>query len=115
MSRPAIVVEDLGKAYRLGKRVTPNTSFREAVQGAFRSRFGKSRNTAASNGEKFWALKDLSLDIHPGEVVGVVGRNGAGKSTFLKILSRITEPTEGRVRVRGWRPCWRSAPAFTWS
>ena len=101
MSRPAIVVESLGKAYRLGKRVTPNTSFREAVQGAFRSRFGKSREAAASNGEKFWALKDLSLDIHPGEVVGVVGRNGAGKSTFLKILSRITEPTEGRVRVRG--------------
>src|SRR5262249_46796566 len=48
-----------------------------------------------------WALRDVSLQIQPGEVVGVIGRNGAGKSTFLKVLSRITEPTSGRVEQRG--------------
>src|SRR5207253_10810465 len=37
----------------------------------------------------------------PGEVLGIIGRNGAGKSTVLKILSRITEPTTGRIRIRG--------------
>jgi lipopolysaccharide transport system ATP-binding protein len=51
--------------------------------------------------EEYWALKDVSFDVKRGEVFGIVGRNGAGKSTILKILSRITEPTEGRVILRG--------------
>jgi len=48
-----------------------------------------------------WALKDVSLEVEPGNVVGMIGRNGAGKTTLLKILSRITEPTEGVAEIRG--------------
>jgi lipopolysaccharide transport system ATP-binding protein len=51
--------------------------------------------------EEFWALKNVNVQIQPGEVVGVVGRNGAGKSTFLKTLARVTMPTTGRIRLMG--------------
>ncbi|OGO15939.1 MAG: teichoic acid ABC transporter ATP-binding protein [Chloroflexi bacterium RBG_16_48_8] len=49
----------------------------------------------------FWALHDVDLKVHKGEVFGVIGRNGAGKSTMLKIVSRVLRPTKGRVRVMG--------------
>jgi lipopolysaccharide transport system ATP-binding protein len=51
--------------------------------------------------EEFWALKDVSFEVKRGEVLGIIGRNGAGKYTLLKILSRITEPTSGRVTLNG--------------
>jgi ABC-type polysaccharide/polyol phosphate transport system ATPase subunit len=49
----------------------------------------------------FWALHGVSFQADEGEVVGIVGRNGAGKTTMLKILARITEPTAGVARMRG--------------
>src|SRR3979490_1499304 len=50
---------------------------------------------------EFWALRDVSREVKQGEVVGIIGRNGAGKSTMLKLLSRITVPTEGRICIDG--------------
>jgi lipopolysaccharide transport system ATP-binding protein len=56
---------------------------------------------AADQSETIWALKDVSFDVRKGDVVGIIGRNGSGKSTLLKVLSRITDPTEGRAEIYG--------------
>lgn len=50
---------------------------------------------------KFWALKDVSFSVNSGEIVGVIGENGSGKSTMLKIISNVILPTEGYVDVWG--------------
>lgn len=49
----------------------------------------------------FWALKDVSFEVDQGEAVGIIGHNGAGKSTMLKILTGLMVPTSGRIRTRG--------------
>lgn len=51
--------------------------------------------------EDFWALRDVSLQVHQGETFGLIGQNGSGKSTMLKCLTRILTPNEGRVEVHG--------------
>ena len=51
--------------------------------------------------EDFWALQDVSLELRRGEVFGIVGRNGAGKSTMLKVIARVIRPSRGRVWVKG--------------
>ncbi len=53
------------------------------------------------SGEKFTVLKDIDLDVYPGDFLGIMGRNGSGKSTLLKILAGIYSPTSGSVKVRG--------------
>ena len=52
-------------------------------------------------GEELLALQDVNFTVQQGEVLGIIGRNGAGKSTILKILSRVTAPTSGRIKVKG--------------
>lgn len=51
--------------------------------------------------KEFWALHDVNFEVKRGEVVGIIGRNGAGKSTILKIISGIMKPTTGRVVRHG--------------
>ena len=51
--------------------------------------------------DDFYALSDVSFEVQKGEVVGLVGNNGAGKSTMLKVISGILRPTEGKVEVGG--------------
>lgn len=52
-------------------------------------------------GEFINALKNINLDIKPGDVVGVLGKNGAGKSTLLKLIAGVTLPTKGKLEVEG--------------
>ena len=54
-----------------------------------------------SRSTEMWALQDVSFDVKEGEALGIVGHNGAGKTTILKLLSGITAPTSGRMTIRG--------------
>jgi lipopolysaccharide transport system ATP-binding protein len=103
MSEPIIQVADLGKAYRLGQQDVEHAMLRDALLNMVKAPIRRWREMREPSNaeEQFWALRNVSFDVHQGDVIGIVGRNGAGKSTLLKILSRITEPTEGRVTIRG--------------
>jgi lipopolysaccharide transport system ATP-binding protein len=103
VSARAIRVEGLGKLYRLGGR-PPYLTLREALMGVARAPariWRRLRGKETRAGRFLWALREVSFEVGRGEVVGIIGRNGSGKSTLLKILSRITEPTEGRAAIRG--------------
>ena len=98
-SDPAIRVEGLGKQYMLGASAGGRATYRSVREELARAI--RRRERASAEAQKFWALRNLSLDIQPGERVGIIGRNGAGESTLLKLLARITAPTEGRIEIRG--------------
>ena len=49
----------------------------------------------------FWALSDISFEVKRGEVIGLIGSNGAGKSTMLKVVSGVMKPTKGKVTTNG--------------
>ncbi len=96
---PAIKVEGVGKKYIIRHKNTmkyDNNLQHLAVLGKRLLHPIKS-----SSKEDFWALKDISFDVQPGESIGLIGKNGAGKSTMLKLISRITEPTTGRIEING--------------
>jgi len=108
MSAPIIEIRDVWKEYRLG--LIGHGSIRRDFQSWFaRLRGREDPNSPIFDdadrdpvrGDRFLALREISLDVHPGEMLGIIGRNGAGKSTLLKILTRITSPTRGEVRLRG--------------
>jgi branched-chain amino acid transport system ATP-binding protein len=54
-----------------------------------------------SEPEEFWALRDVSLEVDPGSVVGLIGANGAGKSTTLRSINGINHPRQGTIRFQG--------------
>jgi ABC-type polysaccharide/polyol phosphate transport system ATPase subunit len=90
---PIIEVSHLTKEYQLGHI----TSLKENVLNTFRRLGGK----PIQKREDFKALDDVNFTIEEGEVVGIIGHNGAGKSTLLKHLANISQPTKGKVIVRG--------------
>lgn len=91
-----IEFEHVSKAYRLG---ASRTSLREAISQIGHKLF--SRSGAQTNNQLFWALNDVSFKVEQGEVLGIIGHNGAGKSTILKLLSKVAYPTSGQIRTQG--------------
>src|SRR6185436_8305363 len=100
MSDLAIKVDHLSKQYQIGLRAAQHDTLRDHLVSAFSSMFRKN-GKSSERLDRFWALKDVSFNVNRGEAIGLIGRNGAGKSTFLKILSRITEPTSGFAEIHG--------------
>jgi homopolymeric O-antigen transport system ATP-binding protein len=88
--------EQVSKRYRL-RRGWHFSSVGEAI-GRLRRRVRSDDGTSA---DFFWALRDVTFQIQRGESVGLIGSNGAGKSTTLKILSRVTVPTSGTFSAVG--------------
>lgn len=82
---------------RVSKRFTLHSSKPQTVLETIISAFGHRR----SSEQDLWALKELSFDVMPGQSMGIIGRNGAGKSTILKLIARIISPTGGQVRTDG--------------
>ena len=100
MSDIAINVENISKKYQIGAAQTRHDTLRDQILHGVRSLVGKNGHSTRRT-EDFWALKDVSFAVRQGDVVGIIGKNGAGKSTILKILSRITYPTTGCAEIRG--------------
>ena len=84
----AIKIEHLSKVYKIFDK--PTDRVKEALN-PFRKRYSRD----------FYALNDVSLTIQKGETVGIIGKNGAGKSTILKIITGVLTPTSGSVQVNG--------------
>jgi lipopolysaccharide transport system ATP-binding protein len=107
MSRNVIRVENVSKAYRLGQIGSGTLS--DDIKVWWAKARGKpnpllkigQEDHGNRDDEYLWALKDVSFNVEQGTVLGIIGRNGAGKSTVLKILSRVTAPTSGYVKVKG--------------
>ena len=113
MNEIAIRVENLGKLYRIGLAKERNKTFREAVTDMIaapwqymKKAFRKQPVTEVEKSDYLWALRNVSFDVKRGEVVGIIGRNGAGKSTIFKLilgkryfrkLERLWQCLEGKV------------------
>lgn len=103
MKNPVIEIKKLSKAYMIGheSKAAPGTlTLRDSIISIIKK--PKEILTGhITRKEKFWAIKDISINIEQGDVVGLIGKNGSGKSTMLKILSKIVEPTGGEIIMRG--------------
>ena len=96
MGNHAVVVDGVSKRFRL--TLDRPLSLKEAWTGM---RPGSGRPVRRVRSEPFWALRDVSLEVPRGSLYGLVGRNGSGKSSLLRVMAGIYRPTEGRVAVQG--------------
>lgn len=106
MSDFAVKVENLGKKYIIGHRNSEYARFNEYLAGIGKNILRRLKNPlkpydVSLELEDFWAVRNVSFELKKGDRLGIIGHNGSGKSTTLKMLSRITTPTEGRITMAG--------------
>lgn len=89
-----IEFDNVSKRYLIG---AGGRSLRNALAGLTGRLMGRERAPV----QQLWAVQDVSFNVHEGESVGILGHNGAGKTTALKLLAGITQPTKGSIRVGG--------------
>jgi ABC-2 type transport system ATP-binding protein len=87
MAEPVIVVDHAGIRFKRNRRS------RRSFKDLFAARGRRARP------DEFWALRDVTFTVQQGEAIGVVGRNGQGKSTLLKLVAEVVFPDEGKVEV----------------
>jgi ABC-type polysaccharide/polyol phosphate transport system ATPase subunit len=97
MSDIALEFDGVWKKFKRGEIYD---SLRDLIPGVAKGLFSSNHRDELQNRE-FWALRDISFQVHRGEALGIIGANGAGKSTTLKLLSRILRPNRGRIAVHG--------------
>ena len=73
----------------------------EAERQSARASLARKLQNLWSGWQEFWAVRDVSFEVNRGEALGIIGHNGAGKSTILKLLSCITAPTAGEIEING--------------
>ena len=105
MSERLLEIDHVSKQYRLGM-IGGGLLYRDLNSWIARKLGREDPNrklgvNGVRDGETFLALDDISFNVDRGDTLALVGRNGAGKSTMLKLISRITAPTEGEIRIRG--------------
>ena len=97
MSEIAVEMDHVYKKFRKGELYDSLRDLLPALTG----RLFRRRQPTELGTREFWAVRDVSFEVKRGEAFGVIGSNGAGKSTMLKLLSGIMEPTRGTLAVRG--------------
>lgn len=98
MSEPVLSLSGVSKKFSRGEI---HDSLRDLVPALAARLTGRRRIAGALSDREFWALREVSFDVFQGESVAIIGHNGAGKSTMLKHLCGIMQPTVGSIRTRG--------------
>ena len=94
--KPIVIVENIIKKY--SKNTTSHISY--GINDFFRELFGKKQELSLRDDE-FYAVKDINFSLSKGDSLALIGRNGCGKTTLLKMIAGLIKPTDGRIMIDG--------------